>query len=67
MKYTKSVDIWNLGAEQVAALQVGQWVYAGTNEAMSRGRYLDGNAGYADGWLLQDLALNLRGNDEKQI
>jgi hypothetical protein len=40
MKYTKSIDIWNLGAEQVAALQVGQWVYAGTNEAMSRGRYL---------------------------
>jgi hypothetical protein len=39
---------------------------ATTEERQAIQRYLDGSAGYADGWLLHDLALNLRGEPKRQ-
>jgi len=31
MKYVETVNIWNASDEEIAALQPGQWVRAGTN------------------------------------
>jgi hypothetical protein len=36
MKFTKTVNIWELSTEERAKLQPGQWVRAGENGALGR-------------------------------
>ena len=44
MKYTKPVDVWSLTQEQRKALQIGQWVKAGS----ARGQWLGQKASGSD-------------------
>jgi len=36
MKYQSAVNIWDLNDQERAALQIGQWVYAGERSNMGR-------------------------------
>jgi hypothetical protein len=36
MKYQPALDVWTLTDHQRAALQIGQWVYAGDRSNMGR-------------------------------
>jgi len=44
MKYTKPVDVWTLTPEQRQALQIGQWITAGS----ARGQWLGQKASGSD-------------------